>query len=137
MFFFIFNVVEFDFRFELLDNMVDFGLELINEQGEVYWIGYNVVKSMFYSDCWEVGDYFFFDSFVGKFYMVLCISEDRIIYFQFYLDVVFVELFVDEGVIVMIDIFFLMGVFEQVVFYVENGQVKLLESSVYFLKSIW
>jgi fructan beta-fructosidase len=131
------NAAEFDLRFELLDNTADFGLELTNEQGEVYRIGYNAAKSMFYSDRREAGDHSFSDSFAGKLHTAPRTSEDRTIHFQLYLDVASAELFADEGATVMTDIFFPTGAFEQAALYVENGQVKLLESSAYSLKSIW
>ncbi|MCB0636800.1 MAG: glycoside hydrolase family 32 protein [Lewinella sp.] len=131
------GAAELELSIELVDETAHFGIELSNQRGERYRIGYDAATNSFYSDRREAGNHSFSDKFAAKAHTAPRLSTDGPIRMQLFLDVASVELFADGGATVLTDIFFPSQVFDKAEIYLETGQVKLLDGRAYTLKSIW
>ena len=57
--------------------------------------------------------------------------------FQVFFDVASVELFADDGLVALTDIFFPNEAFNRIKLYAEDGEVQLDNGDIYELRSIW
>ncbi|MBX2970023.1 MAG: glycoside hydrolase family 32 protein [Cyclobacteriaceae bacterium] len=113
----------------------DFGIELFNSKNENIRIGYDRESNWFYIDRTNPGKKEFSTDFVGIQYAPR-FSDSHILTLHIFVDVASVELFADGGVSCMTAIFFPTEDFTQLKIY-GDGEVKLLSTEAYELKSIW
>lgn len=130
--------LELVLEFEWIDGASpDFGVELSNEKGGVYRIGYQAAGGQFYSDRTRAGDNSFSEKFATAVHTAPRLSTGKVIRFHLFFDAASAELFADGGATVLTDIIFPGENFNQVKIYSNNGKVKLLKGEGYVLKSIW
>ena len=115
----------------------DFGVELSNEKGESYRIGYDQGSNQFYSDRTRSGDFSFSGKFAGKPVLAQRLSTEKTLRLHLFVDAASVELFADGGGTAMTELFFPGEDFNRVKIYAAKGKVKLLKGKAYSLSSIW
>lgn len=91
---------------------------------------------IFYVDCSNVGKMGFEEGF-GCVVIVLCWFDKNKLDVEIWLDVVLVELFVDSGVINLMEIFFFGEFFMQVIFEVEGGVIEFENGEIGRAVFIW
>ncbi|MCB0546179.1 MAG: glycoside hydrolase family 32 protein [Phaeodactylibacter sp.] len=116
---------------------VDFGVELSNEKGESYRIGYDAEANHFYSGRTRAGDASFSEKFAAAVHTAPRLSTDEAIRLHLFFDVASAELFADGGATVLTDIFFPSEDFNQAKIFVNKGRVKLIRGETHPLKRIW
>jgi fructan beta-fructosidase len=114
----------------------DFGIELSNTQGQKLLIGYEAAGKQFYIDRTQSGKKDFFKEFAAR-HTAPRKSTAQTMKLHLFFDVASVELFADNGEVVMTDIFFPNSNYSQVKLYAKNGAVKLISGKATHLKSIW
>jgi fructan beta-fructosidase len=130
--------LELSLDFELPDDATpDFGIELSNAKGERYRIGYNAATKQYYSDRTASGDTSFSDKFATGIHTAPRISTHKTVNIHLVFDVASVELFADNGAVVITDVFFPSENFSDMKIYSDNGAVGLLAAKIYGLKRIW
>ncbi|MEM7372746.1 MAG: glycoside hydrolase family 32 protein [Bacteroidota bacterium] len=112
------------------------GIELTNAKGQSVAIGYDKARNEFYFDRANAGKVDFSDKFAGKF-PAPNPSNASSIQMKMYIDVASVELFAQDGAVVMTDIFFPDEPFEQINFFANDGEAKLVSGQVWQLKRAW
>ena len=115
----------------------DFGVELSNAKGNRYRIGYNAAANQFYSDRTQAGDHAFSDKFartVATAPRMYAVNRMRM---HLFFDASSVELFADDGSVLMTEVFFPEEKFSRLKFFSNNGKVKLLRGEAYGLRRIW
>jgi sucrose-6-phosphate hydrolase SacC (GH32 family) len=122
---------------ESFDSITDFGIELSNSKGENYRIGYDGNKKHYYSDRTKAGKSDFNDSFADKVVIAPGIANSNINSLHLFIDVASVELFADNGSVVLTEIYFPNEDFTAVKLYAENGSIKIKSGKFYSIKSIW
>jgi fructan beta-fructosidase len=127
---------EWILEFEPNEKTTSFGVELSNEKGDVYKIGFDVAKNEFFSDRTKAGKVNFSDQFAAKIHTAPRISADKTIKFHLFLDAASAELFADNGATVLTDIFFPNEDFKTIKVFTNDGTVTVSGFS-YDLKSIW
>ncbi len=129
--------MEMTLDFEAWDAATNFGVELSNNKGERYRIGYDAAANQFYSDRTQSGDLAFSEKFGAKIHTAPRLAQDKAIRLHFFFDVASAELFADGGATVMTDIFFPGEDFTSVKIYAEKGKVKLAGGQAWRLNGIW
>ena len=114
----------------------DFGIRLFNSKGEEVRIGFDSTTKQYYLDRSRSGKSEFSPGFSGK-HVVARESADAVVRMQLLVDASSIELFADDGQVVMTDVFFPNEDFDQVSLYARSGQVDLKSGSINDLKSIW
>ena len=114
-----------------------FGIELSNNQGEMYRIGFDGKTNQYFSDRTKSGDHSFSETFAKTVHKAKRSKNSRKHELRIILDVTSVELFADDGLTVMSEIFFPSEVFGQMKFFSEGGEVAIETATVYELRSIW
>ncbi|QHT68927.1 glycoside hydrolase family 32 protein [Rhodocytophaga rosea] len=114
----------------------DFGIELSNTQGQKLLIGYEATSKNFYIDRSQSGKKDFSKEFAVK-HTAPRKSSAQTMKLHLFFDVASVELFADNGEVVMTDIFFPDSNYSQVKMYAKDGAVKLVSGKATQLKSIW
>jgi fructan beta-fructosidase len=114
----------------------DFGVELGNDMGERYRFGLDGEDGKFYSDRTAAGDSSFSDAFAGV-HRADRISESASVRLHLFIDVASIEVFADDGANVMTDTFFPTRDFNTIRVYSERGEVRLVNGTLFQLKSIW
>jgi fructan beta-fructosidase len=127
-------VLEFDMP---EDGTPDFGVELSNDAGDRYRVGYNAATGQYYSDRRHAGATAFSDKFAAKLPTAPRFVEDRTLRMHLFFDVASAELFADGGATVMTNIFFPNGAFSKLQLYSESGAVEITKARFYQLNSIW
>ncbi len=131
------GVLEVLVSFDLKETTAtDFGVELFNSKNESLRIGFNKASNQFYIDRNKTGKLDFSPGFAGIHYAPR-IATDSILIMQLFIDIASAELFADTGSTCMTDIFFPNEDFKNIKLYKNDGEVKLLNSEMYELKSIW
>ncbi len=123
-------------EFDSWSENADFGIRLFNPMGEEVLVGFDAGLKSFYVDRSRSGKSEFSDKFLGR-HTAPRESEDGGITMHILVDVSSVELFADNGQIVMTDVFFPNQDFDRVELYARNGQVNLKSGSVFDIGSIW
>ena len=113
------------------------GLILENDSEESYRIGFDGHSNRFYSDRMAAGDHSFSDRFASAIHTAPRQSDSRHLQMHLYFDVSSVELFADDGSIVLTEIYFPSAPFSQVKLQAKGEPVKLSEATIYPLQSIW
>ena len=111
----------------------DFGVELSNTKGEKVLIGFEKSSNRFYIDRTEGGKGVFEKSFAGRHYAPRT-STDNILTMTLYIDVASVELFTDDGVTIMTDIFFPNEDFNALSLFSKNGTTHVTTGKMWTLK---
>jgi len=111
-------------------------VELTNEIGEMYRIGYDGFTNEFFSDRTSSGISGFSDQFAGV-HRSPRLTRDRRLRFHIFFDVASAELFADGGANVMTELFFPSRPFSQLSIRADGQDVELSRATVYQLESIW
>lgn len=114
-----------------------FGLELSNAKGERYRIGYDAATKQYFSDRTASGDHAFSDKFAAGLHTAPRTSTDKIVRLHLFFDVASVELFADDGTVVMTELYFPSEVFSQVKVFADGGEARLIKASAHQLQGIW
>jgi fructan beta-fructosidase len=114
----------------------DFGLVFSNSLNEKLLAGFNSRQNQFYIDRRGSGETTFSPSFAGIHFAPRS-AEDSVLNIHLFLDYSSLELFADEGSVVMTETFFPHENFNRVSFFQKNGKVKIKTCTIYDLKSIW
>lgn len=116
----------------------DFGVELSNNAGDIYTIGFNAATNRWYSDRSKSGKNDFSESFAGLVPASAArISDSKTVRFHLFFDASSAELFADDGANVLTSIFFPQKPFSKVKIYSGNGKVKLIGGEAFGLRTIW
>lgn len=130
--------MELTLEFEPLGGApADFGVELSNNKGQRYRIGYNAAKNQFYSDRTRAGDHAFSEKFAPKVHVAPRLSAEKTLKFHLFFDAASAELFADSGATVLTDIYFPGEAFDSAKIYTEKGKVKMMKGGAWALKGIW
>lgn len=115
----------------------NFGIELSNNLGEAYRIGYDAANHQYYSDRTKAGTNDFSEKFSNGLHTAPRAVEGQTVKMHLYLDVSSAELFADDGATVLTEIFFPTGDFDQIRLFSENGTVQLKSGQAFKLRGIW
>jgi len=117
---------------------VEFGIVLESTLHEQVVIGFNShSKQVFISRMQNSGKIDFSGDFTGMHTAPYHISEDGEIRLHAFIDLSSIELFVDQGVLVMTELCFPESGFQTISTYRSHESVNLKEGNIYTLKSIW
>ncbi|MDO8368104.1 MAG: glycoside hydrolase family 32 protein [Saprospiraceae bacterium] len=129
---------EIELEVELPENASgEFGIEVSNSKNERYRVGYDASKKAFFSDREQAGDASFSKKFRTGIHYAPRFVEGKTLRLQLFLDAASVELFGDNGAVVMTDIFFPQEDFNRLKIFSEGGKVQINKGSFYKLRSIW
>ena len=134
------NRSEMVFKFQLRNNSQfgapeEFGIEISNSKSEVFKIGYSPSQETFYTDRTKAGQSLFSDKFASK--SLAKYKADETIEIRLFIDEASVEIFVDNGKLVLTDIVFPTEEFNTLELFSTNGTIKLLGAELWSLNSIW
>ena len=125
-------------EFEMSENSeANFGIELSNRKGETYRIGFDATTNEYYSDRTNAGKKDFSSVFAHAPHTAPRMEKGNTIQFHCFFDVASAEVFADNGVTVLTDIYFPNEDFTNMKIFKENGDVKVTKSDFYELKRIW
>jgi fructan beta-fructosidase len=127
-------ILEFDLL-EIDSVNTEFGIELFNSDGEKMIIGYNMQSKTFYTDRSNAGKSGFSEHFAGMHTTPFELRDNQL-KMHLLIDVASVELFANNGEVVMTEIFFPNKDFNKYRLFSRNGQVKLANGTVYRLTSV-
>jgi len=113
----------------------EFGISFSNENGEVLNLGYIPGEKIFFVDRTDAGRTDFSDNFAGIHTAPFDAGEGMKI--QLFMDASSLEVFVDNGKLVMTDIVFPTKPYNSLKIFTKNGNVKLDNSHLRSLESIW
>jgi fructan beta-fructosidase len=119
------------------DQKATWGIELRNAAGEKYRIGLDAAQKRFFSDRRQAGKADFSKEFAKSEHFAIRESADRKVQIRLLLDVSSVELFADQGRVVLTDLFFPSQPFDSISLFSEGGKVELLKGQMWQLKGIW
>ncbi|GGJ59830.1 fructan beta-fructosidase [Anoxybacillus voinovskiensis] len=129
------NQLEIIAEFEL-DTATVFGFKVCKSAYEETIIGYDTEKREMFIDRTKSGDSSFHESFVGVHNGNL-VPQDNKVKFHIFVDWSSVEVFGNEGELVITDLIFPSPESNQIELYAKGGKVKLNSLELYMLKSIW
>ncbi len=113
------------------------GIVLQNESlGDALEIGYDHEKQRFFIDRSRAGNTDFSDNFADDLHTAPLISEDGLLSMHIFIDVSSVEVFINNGELVMTELFFPSQPFSKIGFFSKNGSANL-KGEVWMLRSIW
>lgn len=121
-----------DFQFDETD---EFGIILMNEEGEDIKIGYSVSDKQLFIDRTNAGKSDFAEDFAGI--SIAPYSANKKLKMHVYIDVSSVELFVDDGNMVMTEIYFPTSNMNKLQLYSNHGEVDILNGKLVELNRIW
>jgi sucrose-6-phosphate hydrolase SacC (GH32 family) len=121
--------------FDATEKSKDFGIELSNAQGQKTLIGYETAQKRFYVDRTQSGNNDFSKDFGGRHYAPRQ-SKNQSLSMHLVIDVASVELFADDGEVVMTEIFFPETPYTQVKLFAKEGEVKVASGRFTPLKSV-
>ncbi len=122
-------------NFDATGQREDFGIQLSNPQGQQVLIGYEAAKKRFYVDRSQSGKNDFSKDFGGRHYAPRT-SSDKSVSLHLVIDVASVELFADNGEVVMTEIFFPDTPYNQLKVFSKEGAVKVTSGQFTPLKSV-
>jgi len=109
-------------------------LELSNSKNEVYRIGYDVAKKLFFSDRTRSGNLDFSSKFAAHVHFAPRTSKNKSITLQLYFDRASCELFADNGAVALTDNFFPTEDFSKLRLFVTGGTGTLNSGKLFELK---
>ena len=114
------------------------GLELTNQAGERYRVGYDLERNRFFSDRTQAGDHTFSDTFAPVASTAPRSTTDRLLTMRILVDAASAELFADGGATCMTEIFFPRSPFTAAQLFAEGtAEVRLSDGEYRKLKTIW
>ncbi len=119
-----------------LDSAKELGVQLSNDKGQTISIGYEREGNRFFVDRTQSGKDDFSSDFPGKFYVPRVSTADSL-KMELWFDVASVEMFGDNGEVVMTEIFFPDSDYTQLSLFAREGRVRLSSGTVTQLASIW
>jgi fructan beta-fructosidase len=119
------------------DLISDFGIVLENLQGQELIAGYNLKKNQVFVDRTRSGNTNFSANFPGKHTASYPFADNGIIKFRALIDHSSIELFVDDGKLVMTELFFPDEPFHILSFYSNGGSIELTQGRISSVKSSW
>jgi fructan beta-fructosidase len=119
------------------DLISDFGIVLENQEGEELKAGYNLKKRQVFVDRTISGNTDFSEFFPGIHTSPYPFSDNGVIKFRILVDKASMELFVDDGRVVMTELFFPDEPFNILSFYSKGGSVELTGGRISSVKSSW
>ena len=123
---------------ETAETATEFGIVLESHVNELFVIGFNTFsKQVFFGRQVNSGKTDFSDDFAGMHTAPYHISEEGEIRFHAFVDLASVELFVDDGAVVMTEICFPESGYQILSWYRSDTTVTLKKGEIYRLKSIW
>lgn len=114
----------------------DLGIQLSNDIGERFRVGYDGGTGELYMDRTAAGDSSFAKDFAGV-HRTRRLSESRVLRLHLFFDVASAELFADDGANVMTEIFFPTMDYSHMSFYSNGAGVRVLQGRVFQLTGIW
>lgn len=114
-----------------------FGIELKNDKGGRYKIGFDTQTNEFYSDRTRAGVKDFSDKFAVKRHNAPRLSKNNVLKMRIVFDVASCEMFGDDGEISLTDIFFPVEDFTEIEIYSKEGKTAVQNAKAWKLKSIW
>ncbi len=123
---------------ESADSAVEFGIYLKSKMHEILVMAFNTYsKQVFIGRMPNSGQSGFSDDFAGMHVAPYHISGEGEIRFHAFVDLASVELFIDDGALVMTEICFPGSGFQTVSMYRNHVSVNLKEGNIYRLTGIW
>jgi levanbiose-producing levanase len=119
------------------DMISDFGITLENKAGQQVHAGLDMKNSQVFVDRSESGIIDFSREFPGKHTAPYSLSENGLIKFRAIIDKSSIELFVDDGRVVMTELFFPEEPFNSLSLYSNGGVIELSGGSISSVKSCW
>lgn len=110
-----------------------FWVEMLNTKGEVYRIGYDAKTNSFVSDRTKSGKLGFSTKFAEKVHIAPRLKTDRSLKMHLFFDRASCELFADDGLINMTEIFFPNEDFSILRLNAEGGSAEVLSGRVWVL----
>lgn len=131
-------LAELELTFSLSDEKPanSIGISISNSKGEKVFIGYEPGKQQYFIDRRQSGDMAFSERFSGR-HTAPAKLDSRTIKLYLYLDESSVELFTEDGLTVMTELFFPAEPFTQIKVFAEGGAAELVEATLYPLERIW
>jgi len=111
-------------------------VELSNENGDVYRIGYDGFTNEFFSDRTTSGNSSFSEQFAAV-HRSPRLTRDRQLRLHIFFDVASAELFADGGANVMTELFFPSRPFSQLSIRADGQEIEMTRATVYELDGIW
>lgn len=115
----------------------DFGVELYNDQGETYRLGYSSGNDLYFSDRTRSGKKSFAVKYASAIHRAPRLRNSQTVRLHIFFDRASAELFADDGLTAMTDIFFPSEDFKGIRLFSANGEAELTSAEVYELTSIW
>jgi fructan beta-fructosidase len=133
------GVAEVLVEFEIPEgSQANFGIELKNANQETYRTGFDAASNHYFSNRTNTGKIDFSEKFAPRVHLAPRKTSGNRIKLHCYLDVSSAEIFTDDGMTVMTDVFFPTEDFIQInVFSEGDGGVELKGFTFYNLESIW
>jgi fructan beta-fructosidase len=130
------NQCEIVFNLEAGKNVPDsYGIILENTLGEVVKIGYSGKNQQFFADRTKSGNMNFADNFSGIDTAPYRIGKK--IQLHLFIDAASIELFVDEGKLVMTELVFPSENFKRLKIFASGGDILLRKAEIVGIKRIW
>jgi fructan beta-fructosidase len=127
---------EMIFNFELSDKKIDsLGIILENRLKERFIVGYSTVQKKFYIDRREAGNSEFSKEFAGL--ALAPYTANAYLKLHLLVDASSVELFVDDGKLVMTSLTFPSEKFTKLKLFSKGGTVLLSKSEFHGIRKIW
>jgi fructan beta-fructosidase len=121
----------------VLDTASEFSLSLKNEQGEETLVGYDRECCRLFIDRQRSGHTDFSPDFAGHRHTAKWLPQENKLRLHLFVDWSSVELFVDNGRLVMTEQLFPTTPYNQLTFYANSGNVHLTRCQIWQLDSIW
>ncbi len=114
-----------------------FGIQLSNESGEIYQIGFDAGLDQFFSDRTKARKESFSEKFPQPVSIAPRLTQESPMRIHLFIDEASIELFADDGATVMTELFFPIEPFTNIDLFAEKGSVGLTGGKAYTLSSIW
>ena len=130
------NQSRLNFSFNIGDSQPSlFGFIFENELGEHIKLTYSSIAKQFWFNRTNSGDVSFSDKFPAI--SVAPFEINQTVYFEMFIDAASIEVFVNDGELVMTEIFFNSEPYTQLKLYAEGGAIDLIEGAFANVNSIW
>ncbi len=114
-----------------------FGFELTNSEGETYQFGYDQKRGLLFSDRTKAGKSIFSPDFAQNIHIAPYQSKKGLLTLSYYLDRSSIEIFVNDGEMVMSELLFPSSPFNQASLFFTDGELEVIALQNTPLKSIW
>jgi len=131
---------EIDLTFEFdpgKEEDVEFGIKLESDRQEHLIVAYNNMAGELFIDRNGSGKTDFSEQFAGVHTAPYQVSEKGEIRFHAFIDISSIELFVDQGALVMTELCFPESGFDKILLYSSKPSVNLKQGTIYLLNSTW